>query len=139
MRRWRVYLLHAELPLGGAAHYVGITLRGRLLRRLREHVNGYGTTRTRLLVEHGARLQLARTWATDDKTLETEKTKADQKAGLCPICRGRPRLRSHAINRASGRRCLGGAERTLQFVAFPHDRSEPQKQLRKGQVSSGSS
>lgn len=138
MRRWRVYLLHAELPLGGVTHYVGITLRGRLLRRLREHINGYGTRRTAELIAYGAQLDLARTWSTDDQNLEHEKAKADPKAGLCPICRGRPRLRGYTTNRSSATQLSRLSSGALQFLAFPHDRSEPQKQQRKGQVSRGS-
>ena len=130
MRPWRVYLLHAELPLVGAAHYVGIAKRERLLRRMREHVNGYGTKRTAQLVSSGAVLQLARTWSTDRREREAEIEKADPKARLCPICLGRPRLRGYPINRRQADKMLVLDSEAVHFLSFPNDESEPPKQLR---------
>lgn len=138
MRRWRVYLLHVELALGGAAHYVGIAKRERLLRRMREHVNGYGTRRTARYVAHGSRLRLARTWSTDQRELEREIEKADPKARLCPICLGRPRLSGYPINRGQAVKLLDTISEANQLLAFPNDRSEPQERLRKGPVLRGS-
>lgn len=80
-----VYLLHFSRPFGHAKHYVGVTKRG-VEERVEEHRRGHGARLTKLVVEAGIELILARVWSRVPRYFEL-KLKNRGKGYVCPICR----------------------------------------------------
>lgn len=78
-----VYLLHFDEPYKHAGHYIGLS--DNVLRRKREHDNGYGAALTKAAVASGIPLKLARVW-TGNKYLENLLQSWHGGAQLCPIC-----------------------------------------------------
>ena len=81
-----VYLLHFSRPFGHAQHYLGQTDR-EVAVRVDEHRRGAGAKLTRLAVEAGIELILARVWL-DAPRCEEQRIK--NRGGLrraCPVCK----------------------------------------------------
>jgi hypothetical protein len=83
-----VYLLHFDPPYRHMKHYIGATER-RVVERLGEHRMGIGGRTTRLAVEAGCKLELARIWENVPWSFERE-LKGRGAKELCPICNPRP-------------------------------------------------
>lgn len=79
-----VYLLHFDPPYRQMRHYIGATERTPA-RRLQEHKTGMGARTTRLAVEAGCTLVLARTWENVSWDFERD-LKGRSATPLCPIC-----------------------------------------------------
>lgn len=83
-----IYMLHFEPKLKHAQHYVGITKRHRLERRLEEHARGSGSAIVRAAVNAGCRLFLVKTFAAEGFEDERAFKRKTNNRATCPICAG---------------------------------------------------
>lgn len=81
-----VYLLHFFPPLGRTKHYLGITRNGRLKARLAEHQALRGARLTSRALRAGCKLYVARTWITENPSLEAATKQNHNFSRLCPLC-----------------------------------------------------
>lgn len=88
-----VYLLHVEAA-GLPVHYVGITSPPRLASRMIEHTTGRGSKATRQMCQANAQWTLARLFFTNHKTDEKRLRHTRSFIKQCPICNGRPGIKS---------------------------------------------
>lgn len=86
MSKWVVYLLCFDGPDPFPKHYVGVTQTSRLAKRMMEHRAGKGGVATQQARREQRGWSLARTWPTDDITLERRLAAYDGIASVCPIC-----------------------------------------------------
>lgn len=84
-KRCTVYLFHFSRPFGHAMHYVGATFRD-VEERIAEHKRGHGARLTKLVIEAGIELILARVWHDVPRYFEL-KLKSRGKREVCPICK----------------------------------------------------
>ncbi len=101
---YTVYLLHFTDREGDASHYVGITTADRLDDRMREHASGRGSRRTAALLARTGAFHLTRLIKTYNQAVEQVWISLGPRvARHCPLCRGKPPLRSYtATKRALG-------------------------------------
>ena len=85
---YTIYLLHADPPAGRIRHYVGITRKGRLARRLAEHASGRGSTTTARMLRAGSTLTLAAALIVNDPRAERQIKMRGHFRRWCPICSG---------------------------------------------------
>ncbi len=81
-----LYLLHIAPPFKGAMHYLGITKASTIGRRLDDHARGKGARLTRLALESGSILTLARLWHSATHQDEKRVKWNGHFSKLCPLC-----------------------------------------------------
>lgn len=85
-----IYLLHFEVKLHHASHYLGSTTD--LDRRLTDHATGRGARLTQVLLELGIEWKLARLWiarrGTNLREVERHVKRHANGRRLCPVCCG---------------------------------------------------
>jgi hypothetical protein len=82
-----VYLIHFDVPIARARHYVGICRSERLALRLREHAHRRGASLTAALARRNTCLHLARLWPALSPELERTIKARGRYEHHCPICR----------------------------------------------------
>jgi len=80
-----IYLLHFDVPLSHAKHYLGWTAAIDFEARIRRHRQGTGARILAVLKQRGIGFQVARTWEDKDRHQE-RRWKARGKSWLCPLC-----------------------------------------------------
>lgn len=80
-----VYLLCFSRPLGHARHYIGQTDRT-VAERVAEHRSGRGARLTRMAVQAGIELRLARTWNDAPRCFEQRLKNRGGASRVCPLC-----------------------------------------------------
>lgn len=80
-----VYLIHFEKPYGHARHYIGVT-RGDLASRIKRHRASSGANLTRVVVQAGIRIWLARAWHDAPRSWERTLKRMGGAPQLCPHC-----------------------------------------------------
>lgn len=83
-----VYLIHFDPSYAHATHYLGWA--ADVAPRLNAHLHGKGAKLTRVAVEAGCTLILARVWEDGTRQLERKLKRWHGSTRLCPICRGEP-------------------------------------------------
>jgi predicted GIY-YIG superfamily endonuclease len=81
-----VYLLHFDEPASGISHYLGITRRDRLAKRMREHARGGGGATTRRLGRHNSQFHLVAVWPVLQRHDERKHKARGHYKTKCPIC-----------------------------------------------------
>jgi predicted GIY-YIG superfamily endonuclease len=81
-----VYLLHCEMPDGGAEHYIGSCRIDQYKRRMRMHAQGNGAEFTKKMYAFGARFYVALTWDKFCREFERQLLGIPNIGQVCPIC-----------------------------------------------------
>lgn len=84
-----VYILHFDVPLAHARHYVGWA--NNVDQRLAHHRDGTGARLTQVLNGLGIGYQLARVFDPADKAFERKLKRTHSTADYCPLCHAVPR------------------------------------------------
>lgn len=83
-----VYLLHFDVPVHHARHYLGWTGQVTVEDRVQRHLDGRGSP----LVAAADRLgdvRIARVWYQVDRNFERRLKKGKETPALCPVCSGK--------------------------------------------------
>jgi hypothetical protein len=115
-QRGTTYLIHIDPPYKHAKHYKGWTDRP-VARRFADHLAGRGALLTRMAVQAGSRLTLARVWPNTTKDRE-DSIKHRSGVRMCPECGVKPaapRLASDRAPEVADRRPMWMADRDGQW------------------------
>lgn len=81
------YLLHFDRPFKHARHYIGVTKRDDLDKRINEHRAGRGAVLVRFAVRAGIKIEVARIWCDATFGFEVTLKKRGGAARMCPLCK----------------------------------------------------
>lgn len=82
-----LYLLHFDVPIRHARHYLGITREGRLEARQEEHRSGHGAALTRSAFRARIGWTVAKVWENANFSLERDLKRRGHLHRHCPLCR----------------------------------------------------
>jgi len=81
-----LYLLHFEQPVRNCRHYLGITWKTHLMRRLRQHEGHHGANLTSKVSQLGVRFHLVCVWEGATFKQERDIKRASHFSKLCYMC-----------------------------------------------------
>jgi len=81
-----VYLIHFEVKLQHAQHYLGFTQEN-LEQRIKQHQNGTGAKILKACNERGIKWSVVRTWPDGDRNFERQLKNRKKTRCLCPQCK----------------------------------------------------
>lgn len=81
-----VYLIHFEIKLCHAQHYIGFVEKN-LKQRIQRHRDGQGARILRAANAAGINWEVVRVWEDADKTFERKLKNKKNASKLCPLCK----------------------------------------------------
>ena len=97
-----VYLVHMQLPLRHAQHYIGYA--DDIARRIQDHLDQIGTPILKAASRAGIVWEVARIWPHQDRAFERSLKQAKQTRQFCPVCIEERRRRSREAMRRKRRK-----------------------------------
>ena len=84
-----VYVIHFKSKFHHAQHYVGYCAPGKLLARIKRHMDGHGSKLMRAVTEAGIEWNVVHVWDDADRAFERSLKNKKKTRSFCPACSGK--------------------------------------------------